>query len=279
MIVENRELTENPIGLFDSGVGGLTVMQSIKSKLPKENLIYFGDTARVPYGGKSRDTILRYSLENAAFLIKKKIKFLVVACNTVSAYALPYLEEAFSIPVVGVIEAGVDAAIRISKGKRIAVLGTRGTIASGAYQELFKQKDPCVELFTVSCPLLVPLVEENFITHPAARLIVQEYLRPLCQSGIDTLLLGCTHYPFLKQIIQDEIGRHVQIVDSASTCADMVFEKLFALNALRRMNTSPAHQYYVSDDPDKFGLHAETLLGECVSVSLENIKVSFADTF
>lgn len=258
------EAEERPIGLFDSGVGGLTVLRSIRHILPHENLIYFGDTARVPYGGKSRDTILRYSIENAEFLCDQGIKLLVVACNTASAYALPALEQALSIPVIGVIESGVDAVLRASKSLRIAILGTQGTISSEAYQKRVKQRCPEAMVYAIPCPLFVPLIEENFIEHPAARLIVQEYLKALRHARVDALLLGCTHYPVLRDLIQEVVGEHVQIVDSASSCAERVVQKLSEMRALRKSEGNPSRRYYASDDPQKFGLFAANFFGEAV---------------
>lgn len=240
-----------PIGMFDSGIGGVTVMEEIKKALPKESIIYFGDTARIPYGGKSRETIIRYSLENAHFLLDKTIKLLVVACNTASAFAIEILRQSLPIPVIGVIEPGAEKAASVTCNQRIAVLGTKGTIQSGAYQTTLKQLLPQAAVFPIACPLFVPLVEEQFLHHPATQLIVKEYLSPLRDQGVDTLLLGCTHYPLLKHLIQEEVGPHIRLVDSASTCAEKVSQIL-----REEQISSPAlqgtYQYYVSDDPEKF---------------------------
>lgn len=259
--MSQEDLADRPIGLFDSGLGGLTVMRALRQKLPREKFVYFGDTARVPYGGKSRETILRYSIENAIFLLDKDIKLLVVACNTASAYAISKLQQIFSIPVIGVIEAGIECALRNPSHRHIAILGTQGTIASGAYQEEIKRRNPTVKVSAVACPLFVPLVEERLVKHPATRLIVQEYLKPLKDAAVDTLLLGCTHYPMLKQLIQEEMGLNVSIVDSASTCAEMVQLKLLDMKCMQLKEGEGHCHFYVSDDPHKFNLLANDFLG------------------
>jgi glutamate racemase len=267
--MENKHL--HSIGLFDSGIGGLTVMQQIMQTLPQESLIYFGDTARVPYGGKSRETIIRYSLENANFLLEKGIKLLVVACNTASAFALDALKEQLPIPVIGVIEPGAEKAASISKNQRIAVLGTKGTIQSGAYQREIKTLVPQATIIPIACPLFVPLVEERLFHHPATRLIIKEYLQPLRNQEIDTVLLGCTHYPFLKHFIQEEMGSDVQLVDSASTCAEKIC-KLLKQQKLNSMSPKPTYHYYVSDDPRKFQDLVETLFPQTFNISLNKTQ-------
>lgn len=248
------------IGLFDSGIGGLTVMQQIMQKLPQESLIYFGDTARLPYGGKSQETVLRYSIENAIFLMDKGIKLLVVACNTASAFALERLRQIFNIPVIGVIEPGAEKAAAVTRHQRIAILGTKGTIQSGAYQTAIRQRLPDAALFPIACPLFVPLVEENFLHHPAAQLVVKEYLRCLQDQQIDTILLGCTHYPLLKTLIEEELGPDIAIVDSASTCAEKVAAILDDYQ-IASSSSDVSYQYYVSDDPNKFSEQGHRLFG------------------
>jgi glutamate racemase len=257
------------LGIFDSGVGGLTVMQSIKQALPNEHLIYYGDTARVPYGNKSSTTIIRYSLENAKFLLKQNIKLLVVACNTSNAFAMPKLKELSDIPVVGVIEPGAEKAAAVTKNQHIAVLGTKATIQSGAYQQAIRALLPDAMVIALACPLLVPLVEERFFDHPATRLIVQEYLKPLKNQKIDTILLGCTHYPFVKNLIQEEMGPHVTLVDSAETCANKIAQTLKERN-LEAKKQIPQYTYHASDDIEKFRQQAEGLFGHALTkVSLK----------
>jgi glutamate racemase len=248
----------DPIGLFDSGVGGLTVMKQVMKLLPHERLIYFGDIARVPYGNKGKETIIRYSIENTVSLLDKKIKLLIVACNTATASALPKLHQLFQLPIIGVIEPGAKKAVKVTRNKRIAVLGTHTTINSGAYQEAILKLDPDASVFPIACPLLVHLVEENWIDHPATRLIAQEYLRPLKGKGIDTLLLGCTHYPFLAKVIQDEVGENIILVDSASTCAEEV-AAILRENSLLSSHLQGEHSFYSSDDPEKLRESAEKL--------------------
>lgn len=257
-----------PVGLFDSGIGGLTVMNQVMRTLPHEHLTYFGDTARVPYGGRSRETIMRYTIESTIFLMEKQIKTLVIACNTVSAYALDKLRQIFNIPIIGVIEPGAAKAVQTSRNGRIAVLGTKATINSGAYQKEIHKRKPGAHILPIACPLFVPLVEEIFITHPATRLIVKEYLKPLKQEKIDTLLLGCTHYPLLREAIQDEVGEDVAIVDSASTCAETVAAALQSLGIANSEENRPHYKFYVSDDPKKFQELGKSFLG----VPLDNVE-------
>ncbi len=256
-------LSSNAIGIFDSGVGGLTVMQQIMHLLPHERLIYFGDTARVPYGNKSSQTIVRYSIENTICLLEKNIKLLVVACNTASAFALPKLRRLFNLPIVGVIEAGAEKAVQVSHNQFIAVLGTKGTIQSGVYQAAIRKLAPQATLIPIACPLFVPLVEEHWLQHPATCLIIQEYLHPLRNQEVDTVLLGCTHYPLLSSLIQQEVGGKVSLVDSASTCAHQV-AYLLKQHQLLSPILQGQHQYYVSDDPEKFLSLAERLFGHSI---------------
>lgn len=254
------------IGIFDSGVGGLTVLQQITRQLPHESIIYYGDTARVPYGSKSPDTIIRYSIENAELLMEYGIKILVVACNTAAAYAMEELRNRLPIPVVGVIGPGADKATRVTQNGRIGVLGTKATILSQAYQTEIGKRLPGCEVYPVACPLFVPLVEEGMSRHPATELIIREYLNPLKLRGIDTLLLGCTHYPLLREAIQEEIGNHVRIVDSASTCAEEVSHILKENGLEETEEVSPQHHYMVSDDPEKFRALARDLLALSISI-------------
>ncbi|SPJ31954.1 glutamate racemase [Candidatus Protochlamydia amoebophila] len=247
----NHLASSHAIGLFDSGIGGLTVMREMIRLLPQENLLYLGDTARVPYGNKSAATIIRYSIENAIFLLEKQIKVLVVACNTASALALPKLKQLFHLPIIGVIEPGAKLAAATTRNKRIAVLGTKGTIESGAYQSAIHQLIPDAIIFPIACPLLVSLVEEGFLYHSASKLIIQEYLKNLEKADVDTILLGCTHYPLLKPLIEEIMGSSVTIIDSALTCAQTV-KKLLESHQLVNSNQHAIHQYFVTDDPEKF---------------------------
>jgi glutamate racemase len=212
------------IGIFDSGLGGLTVAREIMKEMPEVPVIYFGDTARTPYGGKSKETIIKYALEDAEFLISKGAKILVVACNTVSAVAISALKEKYEIPVFEVITPAAKKAVATTKNGRIGIIGTRATITSKVYEEKIKNLSPEKKVFSASCPLLVPLVEENWLDRPETKSVARCYLQPLKSAQIDTLILGCTHYPFLKKIIQPKIGRKVKIVDSAEMVAKEVKE-------------------------------------------------------
>lgn len=238
------------IGIFDSGVGGLTVMQQVVGYLPKENVVYFGDTARVPYGNKSRDTIIRYSIENTIFLMQQNIKVLVIACNTASSYATERLRQIFNIPVVGVIEPGAERAVKVTRNGRIAVLGTRGTVSAGVYQQEILKRLPGATITAIACPLFVPLVEELMTSHASAKLIVKEYLAPLRSQNIDTILLGCTHYPMLRKLIEEEMPG-VEIVDPAITSAERVVD-ILNTHQWHTSEGKAKYKYYVSDDPEKF---------------------------
>jgi glutamate racemase len=256
--------SRRPIGIFDSGVGGLTVMREIVRALPNEQLIYFGDTARLPYGNKSRETIIRFSLENARVLCDKGIKLLVVACNTATAFALSELQAELPIPVVGVIAPGVQAAIQQTKTQAIAVLGTRGTIASNAYQKAILQLQPSANLHAIACPLFVPLVEEGFLDHPSAVLIAKHYLQPLRLSTVDTIILGCTHYPMLRDVIKRQVGERVAIIDSASACAVEVQNQLKKYDLLASEKLAD-HVYFVSDNSEAFNRLGSSILGKPIS--------------
>ena len=258
---ENKRGDLRSIGVFDSGLGGLTVMQQLMCTLPYEPIVYFGDTARVPYGGKSPDTIVRYSIENSLFLIGKEVKVIVVACNTATSHALDKLREFFDLPILGVIDPGAERAVEITRNGTIAVLGTRGTIESQAYQKAIALRAPAARVIPIACPLFVPFIEEGCVDHPAVRLVVQEYLRPVKESGADTLLLGCTHYPLLQKLIREEVGNHVAIVDSASCCARKVSALIDTHGFASRTISPPLHRYYVSDDPQKFQALGSTFLG------------------
>ncbi len=256
-----EERRRSSIGIFDSGFGGLTVMNAIRHVLPHENIIYFGDTARLPYGNKSAETIVRYSIENATFLMEQGIKILVIACNTACSYAIEQLESLFDIPVIGIIAPAVEQVTKLTKG-HVAILGTRATIASGVYQKHFSHNIPGAHLTAISCPLFVPLVEEGYIEHPMTEIVAQEYLRPLKlkHKEVDTVLLACTHYPFLKDIIQKELGEGVTLIDPAFSCADYIKTVLQQKGMVNDQNELPHYQFYVSDDPEKFRLLGKTFL-------------------
>lgn len=254
------------IGVFDSGVGGLTVLKTLIERLPLEHTVYLGDTARVPYGTKSGDVVTRYSLANAKLLLEHGIKLLVVACNTASAVALPALRAALPIPVVGVISPGAAAAAHATKTGNIAVIGTQGTIDSGAYQAELKLARPDATVHTRACPLFVPLAEEGWLSGEVPRLVAREYLtQGLLEHGVDTLVLGCTHYPLLANVISEVAGPHVQLVDSAKATAERVAEVLRQRDLLKVELTPANHHYLVTDTPARFIQVAERFLGRAIS--------------
>src|SRR5262245_39954284 len=223
---------ELPIGIFDSGMGGLTVVRQMHRVFPREDLIHLGDTARVPYGTKSPSTVVRFACEDAQFLLQQNVKAIVVACNTASAWALPTLEKRFSLPIFGVILPGVLAALEKSSVKRIGVIGTAATIRSKAYSNAMLARCDTAEVLARACPLLVPLVEEGWIEHRVTRAVLREYLTPLLRQRIDTLVLGCTHYPLLKKAIRQAVNDSLALVDSAESCAHFVRERLEHLRLL-----------------------------------------------
>ena len=240
-----------PIGVFDSGLGGLTVAHAIMRQLPSESIVYFGDTARVPYGPKSPETVRRYSREITAFLLEQGVKAIVVACNTATAHALPVLRDELDVPVIGVVEPGARAAVRATRTGHIGVIGTAGTIRSQAYVRAIHAEAPEAQVTALACPLFVPLVEEGWTNHEAAHLIAEEYLRPLVEDQIDTLVLGCTHYPLLKPLIGEIIGRSVRLIDSAEETA-IDTRRMLDANGLAASVGEPSYRFVASDDPQQF---------------------------
>lgn len=250
------------IGIFDSGFGGLTVMRAIRKRLPHENIVYLGDTARLPYGNKSAETILRYSLENAQFLANQEIKLLVVACNTSCCTALPQMRQAISMPIIGINQGAIaDVSRRFPRGK-IAILGTQATIASNVYQKELLSHNPQLEIFPIPCPLFVPLVEEGLTNHPITSLAIREYLNPLQSTELDGALLCCTHYPLLMEPLSHEFGSKVHIIDPAIACAEKVEETLREHDLLNEVGEPSRFTFFVSDDPQKFQRHGNLFLGE-----------------
>ena len=258
-----------PLGVFDSGIGGLTVARAVFERLPHESVIYFGDTARVPYGPKSPDTVRRYSGEILAHLLQRGVKALVVACNTISAQAIEYLEERSPVPLVGVIEPGARAAVGATRSGNIGVIGTAGTIASGAYERAIKRLRPDAAVCARACPLFVPLVEEGWFDYPATELIAREYLEPLRRAGVDVVVLGCTHYPLLKPLLARVLGPDVRLVDSAEETARVVAEDLAQRKLAAASSQPPTHRFVVSDDEPHFRKVGARFLGE----KLQHVEV------
>ena len=249
-----------PIGVFDSGIGGLTVAREIMRQLPNESIVYFGDTARVPYGPKSPDTVRRYSHEIAAFLRGEGVKA-IVACNTATAHALPMLQSELSFPVVGVVDPGARAAVAVSRNAEIGVIGTVGTVNSGAYERAIHCLVPEAHVVARACPLFVPLVEEGWTDREATHLIAEEYLAPLVATHVDTLVLGCTHYPLLKPVIGEVIGRGVRLIDSAEETAAEIGRVLRERALDAPAGAGARHRFVASDAPDHFSRMAERFLG------------------
>jgi glutamate racemase len=263
-----------PIGIFDSGVGGLTVVAAVRAALPRESIVYLGDTARVPYGTRSADVVQRYASNCARFLQEQGAKLLVVACNTATAHALTHLQATLPIPVVGVIEPGARLAARTSSRGVIGVIGTEGTVASGSYQRALGALVPAARVLAVACPLLVPLAEEGLTHHPATALLAREYLAPLLDAGIDTLVLGCTHYPILRPLLQEVAGPGVHIIDSATAVAEAVAVAL-AAGELEAAGGPGAAHYYATDVTARLHRVGSAFLGAPMDVvQLVDIRVA-----
>ncbi|MFA5073179.1 MAG: glutamate racemase [Nitrospirota bacterium] len=252
-------MISNPIGIFDSGIGGLTVFKEVSRLLPCENIVYLGDTARVPYGSRSEETIIRYSFECADFLLKQKIKILVIACNTVSSVNLAAIKQRLSIPVIGVIEPGAQAAVRATKNKRIGVIGTEATIMSSAYTKAIRSIDDTVEVFSTACPLFVPLVEEGWGESEIARLVAEKYLSLFVEKNIDTIVLGCTHYPLLKNVIKQVISR-TAIIDSGVETGNALECILRNHSLLKTDQSQGQHNFFVTDSVKRFSIVGERFL-------------------
>lgn len=266
-------MSSRPIGVFDSGIGGLTVVRAIEARLPHESTIYFGDTARVPYGPKSPETVRRYSLEILHWLLRQPVKAVVVACNTSTAHALEALRAESPVPVLGVIEPGARAAVRAANGGPIGVIGTAGTVASGAYARAIHALSPTTDVQQKACPLLVPLVEEGWFEHPATELVAREYLATLRSAHVSALVLGCTHYPLLKSMLQEVMGKGTALIDSAEETA-LALEQTLTERRLRAPAGTPVvHRFAVSDDAARFVSVGARFLGERLNEA-EVVEVS-----
>lgn len=257
--------SDHPIGVFDSGLGGLTVVSAIQKLLPDESIIYFGDTARVPYGNKSTDLIRGYSLEISDYLLNQNTKLLVVACNTASALALTTLKEQLDIPVIGVIEPGVRAALTATRNNRIGVIGTISTIQSNVYQKELRNRYEKISVFGQPCPLFVPLVEEGWLDDDITRRVAKIYFKDLNAQGIDTLILGCTHYPLLKSVLQETVLPGTILVDSAEVVAEEISSILNDLNLKTSAKDTGTLSCYVSDLPARFEMVASRFLGDSIA--------------
>jgi glutamate racemase len=255
-------MNRGPIGIFDSGIGGLTVARAIYDRLPHESTIYFGDTARLPYGPKSPDTVRRYSLEILHWLLEQQVKAVVIACNTSTAHALEALQAESPVPVIGVIDPGARAAVAASRPGPIGVIGTAGTIASNAYARAIQAARPGALVEQKACPLFVPLVEEGWFDHPAAELIAAEYLEPMKRARVDVMVLGCTHYPLLKPLLQRILGPAMRLIDSGEETAAAVHAALLSSGLDAPSSAVPEHRFVVSDDEARFRQVGSRFIGE-----------------
>lgn len=251
----------NAIGVFDSGLGGLTVVKQMMRELPCEEVVYFGDTARVPYGTKSKESIVRFSKENVVILLKHKVKMVVVACNTASSLALSALRDAFAVPIIGVIKPGARKAVEITRNKRVGIIATAATINSAEYTKEIRRLEPAVKVIAQACPLFVPLVEEGWFDKKVTFKIAEEYLNPVKKAKVDTLILGCTHYPLLKGVLKQVMGKDVVLVDSAQEAALEVKQLLEVTQKNRLLNKKSPPVFLVSDEPKHFSRLARRFLG------------------
>ncbi len=272
MMKTQKFLKRRPIGIFDSGIGGLTVAKSLFNILPNENVIYLGDTARLPYGTKSKETVILYSIENLKFLLSKKVKMVVVACNTASSVAVPFLQKITKIPVIGVIVPGAKASVEYSKNGKIGVIGTKGTIRSKAYRNEIKKINKEIEVYSQPCSLFVQLAEDGWTENRIAELTAREYLSGLKETGIDTLILGCTHYPILKGTISKVMGKKIKLIDSGEETAKEVKRILEKSDLLNSGKKKGYHKFYVTDFPDNFKSISERFLGKKIK-EVKKIKL------
>ena len=261
------------IGVFDSGLGGLTAVKQIIEELPNENIVYFGDTGRVPYGTRSRETIIKYSKNDVGFLLSKDVKVIVVACGTVSSVALPHIQKMTPVPIIGVVSAASNAAVAATKNKKIGIIGTSGTIKSGAYERYIKSKDPMIETYSKACPLFVPLVENGHFDTMVAELVTEEYLAGIKENGVDTLILGCTHYPLLKNTIARFMGAGVTLIDAGAEVARELKRLLNEKDLCAGEKPETFYSYYVSDDVDGFEILGGTFLEQTISGKVEKIDI------
>ena len=264
--------TQNPIGVFDSGLGGLTVVKAMRNVLPNESIVYFGDTARVPYGNKSPELIKEYSLQITNFLLEHVAKIIIVACNTATALAIDILQDKLDIPIIGVVKPGVDFALKLTQNNRIGVIGTISTISSGVYKDELENINDSVQVTSTPCPLFVPLAEEGWLNEPATKLIAEKYLEPINKANVDTLILGCTHYPLLTGVIQEVVSAKIKLVDSAQAMATEAAELLMNYGLLNDQKVKGTLKLFVSDLPARFEIVATRFLGEKIS-NVEKIQL------
>ncbi len=264
-------MPEKYIGVFDSGLGGLTCAKELMEIMPDESIVYFGDTGRVPYGSKSNETIIKYARSDIKFLQEFDLKMIVVACGTASAIALPVIKDEVNVPIIGVIDAAAEEAVAATKNKKIGIIGTQGSIRSGAYEKKIKELDKDIDTFATACPLFVPLVENGHTKSEAARIIAKEYLTDIKTAGVDTLILGCTHYPLLKDVIGEIMGEGVTLVDPGKIAAGFAKEYLSSNNLLAQ--GAPQHKFFVSDSPEGFCELAAAFLNRELPCQVEKTDI------
>lgn len=266
-------MPERYIGIFDSGLGGLTAVKELMELLPDEPIVYFGDTGRVPYGTKSNETIIKYTKSDIAFLNTFDLKMIIIACGTASTIALPHVDGTLPVPIFGVVSAAAKAAAAATKNKKVGIIGTNGSIRSGAYARLIAEEDPGIETISVACPLFVPLVETGHTTGEIARLAAEEYLESIRAFGVDTLVLGCTHYPLLKETIASVMGDGVTLIDPGRVTAGFVKDYLTEQNLLCKEAVSHQHRFYVSDCPEDFMTLGSAFLNRPIPGGVEQIDI------
>lgn len=254
-------MDNRPIGVFDSGLGGLTAVREIMREMPGEDIIYFGDTGRVPYGNKGHETILRYTKDDIGFLLRHNVKMVIAACGTASSVALPFLKGTYDVELMGVLEPTCAEAVRITKNGRVGVIATMGTVKSGKYEEIIHSISPEIKVFSKACPLFVPLAENNYANTEAARLIAEDYLSCLKKENVDTLILGCTHYPLLREVISGIMGKEVTLISSGEMAARAARAYLEKANALSQKKSGGRKEFYVSDDAEGFAAAGGIFLG------------------
>lgn len=267
-------MDNRPIGVFDSGLGGLTAVKQIMKEFPKESVVYFGDTGRVPYGTRSAETILQYTRDDINFVRGFDVKMIIIACGTASSVALPQVKyENPDIPITGVVDATVYSAVRTTENKKIGVIGTSGTIKSGSYEKLIKDYDPQMQVYKRACPLFVPLVENGHFDTQVTRLVIAEYLEDIKTAGVDTLILGCTHFPLLKKAIGEYMGNDVALIDPCREVVQYLKKKLGSDMLHGDLKEEEQYRYFVSDDPSGFAEHGSVFLEKEISGQVEKIDI------
>ena len=267
-------MDNRPIGVFDSGLGGLTAVKQIMKEFPNESVVYFGDTGRVPYGTRSHETILRYTRDDINFIRSFDVKMIIIACGTASSVSLPQVKhENPEIPITGVVDATVYAAVRATKNKKIGIIGTSGTIKSGSYEGQINEYDSEMQTFKMACPLFVPLVENGYFDTPVTKLVIEEYLKDIREAGVDTLILGCTHYPMLKKAIADYMGDGVTLIDPCAEVVQYLKKKLGQDMLHSEVKDKEQYRYFVSDDPSGFAEHGSAFLETPINGQVEKIDI------